>query len=82
MGRVIADGETGMILPASDAPPWTAALALLGADAEQRQRMSRAARRQAERALPSWADVLAEDLLPRWQQAAGLRTRREASAAA
>jgi hypothetical protein len=40
--------------------------------------LARGARAVAERALPSWADVLAQDLLPVWQlaaQAAAARTR-------
>jgi hypothetical protein len=37
--------------------------------------MGRAARRYAERPLPSWGDVLAEDLLPCWRQAALLAHR-------
>ncbi|HXY98641.1 MAG TPA: glycosyltransferase [Stellaceae bacterium] len=82
MGRVIADGETGLVLPGNDSEPWFAATAMLAADGERRHRMGRAARRFAERAVPSWGNVLAEDLLPRWQEAAGVPRRDEASAAA
>jgi glycosyltransferase involved in cell wall biosynthesis len=82
MGRVVSDGETGLVLPGGDAGPWAAAAAMLAHDRARRQEMSRAARRYAELEVPSWNRVLAEDLLPRWQEAAGLRQRLEASAAA
>lgn len=70
MGRVVADGLAGMILPGKAPEPWIAALTRLAGDPDRRRQMSRAARRQAERAVPSWRDVLEEDLLPHWQQAA------------
>jgi glycosyltransferase involved in cell wall biosynthesis len=81
MGRVIADGETGLILPGDESGPWIAAAAMLAADGERRRRMGRAARRFAERAVPSWGQVLAEDLLPRWQEAAVIQRRDAAGAA-
>lgn len=70
MGRVIADGATGLILPGNDINPWVGAATMLAGDAGRRRRMSRAARRHAERAVPSWTQVLAEDLLPCWRDAA------------
>jgi glycosyltransferase involved in cell wall biosynthesis len=81
MGRAIAEGETGFILP-GDAAPWIEAIAMLATDRDRLQRMSRAARRHAKLRVPSWAEVLSEDLLPRWQEAAGLTWRARASAAA
>lgn len=82
MGRAIADGETGMVLSGGDPLPWVEAMAMLAGNPERRRRMGAAARRHAECAVPSWIDVLAEDLLPRWETAAGKRQAVEASAAA
>jgi glycosyltransferase involved in cell wall biosynthesis len=82
MGRVIADGETGMVLSGGDPGPWVEAMMLLAGNPERLRRMGAAARRHAERVVPSWTEVLAEDLLPRWEAAAGIRRALEASAAA
>jgi glycosyltransferase involved in cell wall biosynthesis len=82
MGRAVVDGETGLVLPGNDAAPWVEAAAMLAGDRERRQHMGRSARRHAERGVPSWATVLAEDLLPLWQIAAAVRQAKEASAAA
>ena len=76
MGRVIDDGTTGLILPGNDINPWVRAAATVAVDATRRLRMSRAAHKHAERGVPSWAQVLGEDLLPRWQAAAMQRSRR------
>lgn len=70
MGRIVFDGETGYVLPTAATGVWVETLAALAADPERRAGMGRAARRYAEQSLPSWSDVLAEDLLPRWRQAA------------
>jgi glycosyltransferase involved in cell wall biosynthesis len=67
MDRIVAQGETGFALPL-DPPAWTEHLGLLVQDGARRSHMSAAARRFAER-LPGWSEVLAEDLLPRWQRA-------------
>lgn len=73
MGRALIEGETGMALPGASVGAWGEAIEALARDGERRARMARAARRYAETALPSWEEVLAEDLLPRWQAAAGAR---------
>ncbi|MFI4986760.1 MAG: glycosyltransferase [Alphaproteobacteria bacterium] len=70
MGRAVAEGETGLTLPGAAGDAWAAAIRLLTGDPAQRLRMGRAARRYAEQRLPAWEDVLAEDLLPHWQNAA------------
>jgi glycosyltransferase involved in cell wall biosynthesis len=78
MGRAIADGRTGLILAGDDLQAWVEAIRMLAGNAERRWGMARAARRHAERNVPSWAEVLSEDLLPHWVEAAmsqGLRTR-------
>lgn len=69
MARAIEPGVTGLVLPGNDPRAWAEAIASLGP--EQRACMGRAARVTAEERLPSWRDVLVEDLLPRWREAAG-----------
>jgi glycosyltransferase involved in cell wall biosynthesis len=73
MGRVVLDGKTGFALPTATVGPWVEAIAALDAEPERRCRMGRVARRYAETHLPDWGEVLAEDLMPRWRQAARLR---------
>jgi glycosyltransferase involved in cell wall biosynthesis len=68
MARAIEPGITGLVLPANDPRAWAEAFATLGP--ERRVSMSRAARAGAETQLPSWRDVLVEDLMPRWREAA------------
>ena len=70
MARAVDAGRTGFVLPGSDPRAWAEALGTLAADPEKRRSMGLAARDFAERHLPSWEDVLAEDLLPRWFEAA------------
>jgi glycosyltransferase involved in cell wall biosynthesis len=69
MARSIDPGVTGLVLPADDPGAWAEAIARLGP--ERRAPMGRAARAWAETRLPSWRDVVVEDLLPRWREAAG-----------
>jgi glycosyltransferase involved in cell wall biosynthesis len=61
------------VLPGDEPEPWAAAIAQLAAAPERRAAMSRAARAYVEVSVPSWADVLLEDLLPVWQRAAATR---------
>jgi glycosyltransferase involved in cell wall biosynthesis len=58
------------ILPSDSPEPWAAAIAQLAGNPMQRLRLGRSARAYAEARIPSWADVLAEDLIPVWQAAA------------
>jgi glycosyltransferase involved in cell wall biosynthesis len=58
------------ILPSDEAEPWAAVVAALAADPARRLRLGRAARSYAETRIPSWDQVLAEDLIPVWQAAA------------
>ncbi len=69
MGRAVRERETGRVLPGADPALWGHALAELAAHPAQRLAMARAARQYAERSVPSWHEVLAQDLLPRWAQA-------------
>jgi glycosyltransferase involved in cell wall biosynthesis len=71
-GEMVArDGEDGILLDSTDPAGWAVAIEGLLADTERRRRMGLAARRHIETAWPSWADVLGEDLIPAWNQAAG-----------
>jgi glycosyltransferase involved in cell wall biosynthesis len=69
MDRIVAEGETGFVLPSSNSFAWSRYLALLAGDGARRAAMGARARRYAEHHLPTWADVLAEDILPTWQRA-------------
>jgi glycosyltransferase involved in cell wall biosynthesis len=82
MGRVVEEGRTGLILPGDAAEAWREAIGGLAGDPARRACLSADARRYAESRLPSWADVLRQDLLPRWNQAAlAMRLEREGAAA-
>ena len=70
MGRIVVDGTTGFALSTSRSFAWSRFIDLLATDHARRAKMARQARLYAERRLPSWADVLREDLLPPWQRAA------------
>jgi len=74
-GRLVAEGEAGIVVPsgpeASASSRWAAALRALLPDEDRRRALGVTARTWAERVIPSWADVLAQDLMPRWQAAAG-----------
>jgi len=69
----MADCDGLRILPGDAPEAWAAAIAELAAAPERRAAMSRAARAYVEARVPSWADVLLEDLLPVWQRAAATR---------
>jgi glycosyltransferase involved in cell wall biosynthesis len=69
-GRLIVDGETGLVVRDAGAGAWAEALRALAGDPERRHRLAMTARHWAEQTVPSWAQVLAEDLLPRWRRAA------------
>ena len=66
MGRLLIENVTGLVLPGDDAGAWAEAIAGLAGNPARRRDMSHAAHAYAERRLPSWDDVLATDLLPRW----------------
>lgn len=70
MGRIVIEGETGFALASNRAFAWSRYIALLAGDPARRAALSLQARRYAERRLPSWAEVLEQDLLPQWQRAA------------
>jgi D-inositol-3-phosphate glycosyltransferase len=70
MGRAVRENETGLVLPGEDAESWAQALGQLAARPETRLAMAHAARNYAESTVPSWHEVLAQDLLPHWEDAA------------
>lgn len=72
MGRVLREGETGMVIADDGPEPWIRALDALVRDGGRRAAMAAAARESAVRDLPSWDDVLRQDLLPVWRRVAGL----------
>jgi glycosyltransferase involved in cell wall biosynthesis len=69
----MADCEGLRVLPGNRPEPWAAAIAELAAAPQRRAEMSEAARAYVEARVPSWADVLLEDLLPVWRRAAATR---------
>lgn len=75
MGRLLASEETRLIVEERSAESWAKALKTLCLDRERRVTMGRAARAFAEKELPSWEDVLKQDLLTVWQTAADLGAR-------
>ncbi len=68
--RLLVEGETGLVVRGG-AEAWVEALSALVTDPQRRQRMGRAARALALREIPTWRQVLLEDLLPIWRRAAG-----------
>jgi glycosyltransferase involved in cell wall biosynthesis len=66
----MADCAGLRVLPGDRPEAWAAAIAELATAPERRIAMGRAARLYVEACVPSWADVLVEDLLPVWQRAA------------
>jgi glycosyltransferase involved in cell wall biosynthesis len=75
MGRAVRENETGLVLPGAEPGSWQRALADLAAQPARRRAMAEAARDYAESVVPSWHDVLAQDLLPFWEQAARQRSK-------
>ena len=67
----MADCPGLQVLPGDRPEPWVAAIIELAAAPTRRAEMGKAARAYVEASVPSWADILAEDLLPVWQKAAG-----------
>ncbi len=67
---LFTDGEDGMVVPGPEAASWARALAQLSAEPVLRARLGAAARRRAETALPTWREVLEQDLLPVWRRSA------------
>ncbi len=60
----------GVLVAGTDAASWAETLRPLVVDRSSAAAMGRAGRQFAEAHLPSWDDVLVEDLLPVWREAA------------
>ncbi|MFN3648978.1 MAG: glycosyltransferase [Armatimonadota bacterium] len=60
-------GVDGLLVESSDPEAWAAELEALLQVPERLDLMRRAARREAERRLPTWRRVLEEDLLAAWE---------------
>jgi glycosyltransferase involved in cell wall biosynthesis len=69
----MADCPAVRILPPDTPEAWAAAMVELAATPEHRRALGVAAREYAEASLPSWLQVVTEDLLPVWQAAAKAR---------
>lgn len=69
----MADCPGLRVLPGDDPQPWAEAIIDLAASTERRAAMGQAARAYVATSVPSWRDVLCQDLLPVWQAAAGAR---------
>ena len=67
----MADCGGVRVLPGDRPDLWAATIAELAEAPLRRRAMALAARAYVESRVPTWAEVLAEDLLPVWQAAAG-----------
>lgn len=75
MSGLVAEGETGVTIDGDGPEPWVAAIRALIAEPRRIIAMGRSARIHAKRHLPTWDDVLVQDLLLVWQYAAAARSR-------
>jgi len=66
--RFVVDGETGLVVRGNGADDWAAAIDALVSDPVRRDGMRRAAYAWSLTHVPSWEQVLAEDLLPMWRR--------------
>jgi glycosyltransferase involved in cell wall biosynthesis len=67
--RFLIEGETGLVVRGSQPADWAAALASVLQDPARLARMGRAARAWSLEHVPTWRQVLLEDLLPVWRRA-------------
>ena len=67
--RFVVDGATGLVISGSAPEDWAAAIGSLVADSGRLEAMRRAARTWSLSHVPSWEQVLAEDLMPIWHRA-------------
>jgi glycosyltransferase involved in cell wall biosynthesis len=69
----MADCAAVRVLPGDAPEAWVAALAEMAASPQHLKALGRAARAYVEARVPSWRDVLMEDLLPVWHAAVRAR---------
>jgi len=74
--RLVRDGVDGCVIAGDDAGTWADAIDRWVCDPALRMRLAAGANETARQRLPSWLDVLREDLLPVWRQARRVRTPR------
>jgi len=67
---IAANGMDGIVVDSTNAEDWAAAARALLLDPVRRNTIGAMARRWAEEEWPSWRDVLEQDLLPTWDNAA------------
>jgi len=70
MGGFIQPGSTGDVVPGGSAAAWAETLGKLAGDVPHLAAMRQAVISTSGRLLPTWDEVLAEDLLPAWHAAA------------
>lgn len=73
-----APGRDGVVVRRDDPAGWARELAALAGDPARRAALGRAALATSRRRHRSWSRVLAEDLLPVWQESAGRQEVRRA----
>ncbi|WP_262402319.1 glycosyltransferase [Actinomadura sp. CNU-125] len=73
-----APGRDGVVVRRDDADGWAREIAALADDPGRRRAMGRAALETSRTGHRSWSRVLAEDLLPVWQEVAGRQVVRRA----
>ncbi|WP_050750604.1 glycosyltransferase [Paramagnetospirillum magneticum] len=69
MGEFVQPGRTGEVVRDSSATAWAEILETLASDPSRLAAMRMAVTASTDQALPSWEQVLAEDLLPVWRAA-------------
>jgi glycosyltransferase involved in cell wall biosynthesis len=67
--RHIIDGETGIAVAPNDPEAWARALSRVAGDEGLRARLGASAARWAVGGIPTWRDVLREDLVSVWERA-------------
>ena len=68
-GRHVVEGETGLVVEDNEPATWARALKRVTTDEALRARLARGAAAWAEGGIPSWQDVLREDLVSVWERA-------------
>lgn len=69
MGVVVENGRTGLVVSGEGPESWAGAVLAVGRDPATLAAMRQAVEEESSTLLPSWSDVLAEDLLPVWRAA-------------
>jgi len=72
----MSDCPAVRVLPGDAPAVWAEAIADLAADPQRCRALGRLARAYVEAEVPSWAEIVTEDLLPVWQEAAAARSPR------